>query len=444
MAVNATEGGPLRFFAGNNEDGSAREYKRWKVWVQNKLLTMGDKIPDTAHGAYVHTLLSGKALECVEHLEPSEYQKKGGEKVIFTILDQRYPEQEKVDELGEMLSEVFALRSQEGGSLRTWASCATEIFDRCHRKTGVTFPEEAKGLVLLHWSGLNDERKAVVRARAQGDLRRAAVGAALRSCFPDFVFPKKKHFGINLAEQPPEFAEDDVREVLAATWKEKRAELNRLQKEHQFSRTKGVKRSFRIEVEELKKPPALELDSGCGRSIIGADTLMEFEKLWQQRGFNIPEKVTEIHHFRYGNGEQETSRLSVKMPVVIAERSGIIKAAIVKGRAPLLISRVALRALQAKINFHEDSLTIFEDQKVIPLTTNSAGQYVLNLLDDGPSDRKESFEVMVTSDQPAVPLADDAAKSDPNVSVWTREDWDLVRATTSKKGGESEMLILVV
>ena len=127
MAVNATEGGPLRFFAGNNEDGSAREYKRWKVWVQNKLLTMGDKIPDTAHGAYVHTLLSGKALECVEHLEPSEYQKKGGEKVIFTILDQRYPEQEKVDELGEMLSEVFALRSQEGESLRTWASCVRPV-----------------------------------------------------------------------------------------------------------------------------------------------------------------------------------------------------------------------------------------------------------------------------------------------------------------------------
>ena len=49
------------------------------------------------------------------------------------------------------------------------------------------------------------------------------------------------------------FLETEVAEVLASTWKEKRAELSRLQKTRKFTAAKDVKRSFRIEVEELKK-----------------------------------------------------------------------------------------------------------------------------------------------------------------------------------------------
>ena len=58
------------------------------------------------------------------------------------------------------------------------------------------------------------------------------------------------------------------------------------------------------------------------------------------------------------------------MPVFLGGRRGIIKAAIVRGSAPLLISRPALRALQLKI----------------PLATNAAGQYVLNLMGSERSD----------------------------------------------------------
>ena len=63
-----------------------------RTWVSNKLLTIKDKVSEEARGAYVYTLLAGKALEAVEHLEPQEYQKKQGEDVIFRILDQRSPE----------------------------------------------------------------------------------------------------------------------------------------------------------------------------------------------------------------------------------------------------------------------------------------------------------------------------------------------------------------
>ena len=59
------------------------------------------------------------------------------------------------------------------------------------------------------------------------------------------------------------------------------------------------------------------------------------------------------------------------MPIYIGDRSGVIKAATVQGSAPLLVSRPALRALHAKIDFANDQLVVFEDQMKIPLTSRS-------------------------------------------------------------------------
>ena len=44
------------------------------------------------------------------------------------------------------------------------------------------------------------------------------------------------------------FWESEVAEVLAVSWKEKRSELNKLQKQRKFTAAKELRRSFRIEV----------------------------------------------------------------------------------------------------------------------------------------------------------------------------------------------------
>ena len=75
-----------KVFSGENED--PLEYKRWKTWVMNKLLTLDTKVPKEARGAYVYTLMSGRALDCIEHLEPAEYQKEGGE--TFSLVGQQF------------------------------------------------------------------------------------------------------------------------------------------------------------------------------------------------------------------------------------------------------------------------------------------------------------------------------------------------------------------
>ena len=90
MAGQSSEAsGSVKYFSGDQEDG--KEYTRWKTWCKNKLLTL-DKLPKASRGAWIYTLLSGKALEAVEHLEPETYQKEGGDSVLWELLDSRFPQ----------------------------------------------------------------------------------------------------------------------------------------------------------------------------------------------------------------------------------------------------------------------------------------------------------------------------------------------------------------
>ena len=94
------------FHGGTGGNGDPKEYKPWKAWIQNKLLTLGEKVPESARGAYVFTCLAGKALECVEHIEPTGYRQKSGELVLFKRLDERFPQRDQSDEMTEVLTKI--------------------------------------------------------------------------------------------------------------------------------------------------------------------------------------------------------------------------------------------------------------------------------------------------------------------------------------------------
>ena len=508
----------LRYFSGD-DNVDWREYKRWKQWAMNKMAVM-DKLPKEARGSFIWTLLQGRALEVVEHLEPSEYQKEGGDQVLFGLLDTRWPERERTDEIGENLTEIFSLRAKDGEQLRTWCARARECFDRCQRKTGVKFPEEAKGWILLNYSGLSEEQRAVVLARTSGDLKMEVQSQAMRSCFPELVVSRKKASSVHYVERSddqwwyeddydgisydqdghemddpsfndvemfladhdkldpePEhaevFLEDEVADVLATTWKDKRQELQRLQKARRFPQAAEAKRSFRVEIEELKRrtqcrrcgktghwareckvklpsggltsssssttpaaanlvqhfvchavtaqeahfgmikelqrrkglrghdillvssPGFAILDSGCGKSVIGENTLRAFRGLWKEAGVQQPKAVAETNVFRFGNGAQETSEAVIELPVSLAGRRGLVRAAVIRGNAPLLLSRPALKTLNAKMDFQNDEIHLFDDNKVVPMVTNEAGQYTIPVADFGPpteSELKKSSE----------------------------------------------------
>ena len=63
----------------------------------------------------------------------------------------------------------------------------------------------------------------------------------------------------------------------------------------------------------------------------------------------------------------------------LANRPGFVTAAVVRGDAPLLLSRPALKKLGATLDFAGDSLTLFDGQSSLALETNAAGQYTVNV-----------------------------------------------------------------
>ena len=92
---------------------------------------------------------------------------------------------------------------------------------------------------------------------------------------------------------------------------------------------------------------------------MGQSTLRSFEQLWRQRGWSVPERLPEVHQFKFGNGAVETSQFAIQMPVVLAGKRGVIRASIIRGDAPLLISRLALKRLGASLDFKRDCLQVF-------------------------------------------------------------------------------------
>ena len=90
-----------------------------------------------------------------------------------------------------------------------WRGRAREYFDRCKRKIGITFPEEARGWILLQCSGMNEEQRAVVLARIQGELKFDTMSQSMRSYFPDFVVWRKKSIYVYLVESKIILKEDE-------------------------------------------------------------------------------------------------------------------------------------------------------------------------------------------------------------------------------------------
>ena len=109
------------------------------------------------------------------------------------------------------------------------------------------------------------------------------------------------------------------------------------------------------------------LDSGCGKTIIGKNTHLQFQQLWKDAGIKPPTEKAEVNQFRFANGQVEPSSRLVDLQVGLAGKSGVLQAAVVKGSAPLLVSRHALKRLGANINFAEDRLKLFHDRCEMPL-----------------------------------------------------------------------------
>jgi hypothetical protein len=237
------------------------------------------------------------------------------------------------------------------------------------------------------------------------------------------------------------FEEAELAEILAATWRERRTEISRLQKNRKFSQAQTVKKQLTRDASDLRrkskcwncgkaghwskdctaprlptKPsgsssdgdrvkkqavamvhhspdstPSREVmlvsspaygivDSGCSKTFIGQQTLNGFMRLFHQLNMPAPETKPDSNLFKFGNDSEEWSERAVVMPVGLFGRRGSIEASIIKGDAPLLVSRATTKSLHTILNFNDETISVLGS---VPqqMKYNEAGQIVINLLD---------------------------------------------------------------
>lgn len=444
------------------------------------MMTVKD-LKDKQRGPWIYTLLEGRALECCEHLSLDDLAAEDGERKLWQLLEGRFPEREALDLMGESLGEVFGLAAKDNESTKEWCARVKDCFDRCQRRANVSFPAQARGWITLHCAGLNDEQKAIIKAKTNGDLEYDKISAAFRSCFPSYRASNKARKAVGSLmvdevqeETAPEIdsfrdveafladhgmasamdpdaelepvSEGEAAEALAVTWKERRREIQKVSQNRRFTAggsSAPSTRSFRVDVEELKKrtrcrkcgkighwarecrdnkpntdkaaasdstsaaglaqfagaaewmcnasqsPEANGLvsspgwgivDSGCGRTLIGSKTLAVVQQMLEQQGLPTGEMYPSSNTFRFGNGHVETASKAIKLPVGLNGRCGTVDAAIIAGQAPLLLGRPTLEKLNVQMNFQDNTIS-FLDMPAQNMDTNSSGQIRINMMD---------------------------------------------------------------
>ena len=122
------------------------------------------------------------------------------------------------------------------------------------------------------------------------------------------------------------------------------------------------------------------IDSGCGRTLIGEVTLRQ---MTEQRGRTrrTPELYESQSLFRFGNGETEQSSKAVRLPVAIGKQVGLIDAAVIRERAPLLLGRPTLERLKVQLDFGGKTMSLLNRPTPIPMAPNEAGQLLVDVMD---------------------------------------------------------------
>ena len=244
-----------------------------------------------ARGPFVYSMLDGDALTAVEHLEFLEFATEGGENVIFIILEARYRDKDPIDRAGKALFDVFEVSAREGERLGEWSARAHSVFHACQGDAGIAFPvliDAGCRTISAQWCW--DVREASTNL-LQMHLRRDHVFLSIgcQSSVEDLTgcscqkcrMKRKRRRNVTREtmvmiwmmlneddESDMVLEEDEVREVLASAWKQKRQDISKEKLRRGFGRPSKsasilATRRFCAEVEELKPRTKLQSLRQC-------------------------------------------------------------------------------------------------------------------------------------------------------------------------------------
>jgi hypothetical protein len=249
--------GAWKRFSGKGNNAGA-DYKTWRRWVTAKIaVEVRRGLPKEAVGPMVYTLLDDEAERAVEHIDIHDLEAEDGEQMLFTVLDERFPDKEASDRIGEALESVFGLSIERNETSQSYTGRARTLFGTA-RKEGVDLPPVAQGFLLLRGARLGSERRAIVLAASQRQWGFNEIAAALRTTYPRQMPTTNVHEASAWPDDEPEKQaavaeprrddddnydiETEINEILAdgdepideedaidilATWKETRAAMNK-------------------------------------------------------------------------------------------------------------------------------------------------------------------------------------------------------------------------
>ena len=119
------------------------------------------------------------------------------------------------------------------------------------------------------------------------------------------------------------------------------------------------------------------VDSGCSKTVCGKLWLKCYLDSLSDADSKLVEETQSQTCFKFGDGNKIRSLKKVKFPAYIADNKFYIEADVIPNDIPLLLSKESMKRCNAKLNFHNDSITIFDTK--VPLTTTSSGHYLISI-----------------------------------------------------------------
>ena len=137
------------------------------------------------------------------------------------------------------------------------------------------------------------------------------------------------------------------------------------------------------------------VDTGCGRGLVGEETLVRHQRELERFGKEIKELPAKMHTFRYGNGSADQTARRVELPAFVGGKELRVRLHVVPGAVPLLLSKRLLKSLGAKIDMTDNKMSLSKAGVSVDLLELKDGSYQINLLDKDQPTNLETQEVDV-------------------------------------------------
>ena len=87
--------------------------------------------------------------------------------------------------------------------------------------------------------------------------------------------------------------------------------------------------------------------------------------------------------FGFGGDAMRKAEWTVKLPVYVNGKSGLVECFLVDGSTPLLIGRPILKALKVRVDWNKDMIS-YDEEDWKPAVKGERGEYLLRLDQPGP------------------------------------------------------------